>query len=58
MRLQAFALTDEYNPLFVPGGLQLAASMIKDAGVVAEAIRAGPGLAVVCTHSSASSSKE
>ncbi len=38
---QAFALTNEYNPLFVPGGLQVAASMIKDAGVIAEAIRTG-----------------
>lgn len=41
---QAFALTDEYNPLFVPGGVQLAASMIKDARLVADAIRAGRGL--------------
>ncbi|MBA2712481.1 MAG: SAM-dependent methyltransferase, partial [Rubrobacteraceae bacterium] len=41
---QAFALTNEYNPLFVPGGVQLAASMIKDAGFVADAIRAGKGL--------------
>jgi 2-polyprenyl-3-methyl-5-hydroxy-6-metoxy-1,4-benzoquinol methylase len=41
---QAFALTDEYNPLFVPGGIQLATSMIKDVGIVAEAIRAGRGL--------------
>lgn len=41
---QAFALTNEYNPLFVPGGLQVAASMIKDAGVIAEAIRSGRGV--------------
>ena len=41
---QAFALTDEFNPLFVPGGIQLAASMIKDAGIVAGAIRSGRGL--------------
>ena len=41
---QAFALTNEYNPLFVPGGLQVAASMIKDAGVLAEAIRTGKSL--------------
>lgn len=41
---QAFALTSEYNPLFVPGGLQVAASTIKDAGKVAEAFRAGRGL--------------
>ncbi|MBV9453992.1 MAG: methyltransferase domain-containing protein [Rubrobacter sp.] len=38
---QAFALTNEYNPLFVPGGLQVAASTIKDAGILAEAIRTG-----------------
>jgi 2-polyprenyl-3-methyl-5-hydroxy-6-metoxy-1,4-benzoquinol methylase len=41
---QAFALTNEYNPLFVPGGLQVAASTIKDAGKVAGAIREGRGL--------------
>lgn len=41
---QAFALTSEYNPLFVPGGLQVAASTIKDAGKVAEAFRARRGL--------------
>jgi 2-polyprenyl-3-methyl-5-hydroxy-6-metoxy-1,4-benzoquinol methylase len=41
---QAFALTDEYNPLFVPGRLQVAASTIKDAGPIAEAIRTGRGM--------------
>ena len=41
---QAFALTDEHNPLFAPGGLQLAASTIKDADAMAEAIRAGRGV--------------
>jgi len=41
---QTFALTDEYNPLFVPGGLQVAASTIKDADALAEAIRAGRGV--------------
>lgn len=41
---QAFALTNEYNPLFAPGGLQVAASTIKDAGKVAEAIRSKRGL--------------
>ncbi|MGH3087969.1 MAG: class I SAM-dependent methyltransferase [Rubrobacteraceae bacterium] len=41
---QAFALTNEYNPLFVPGGLQVAASTIKDAEKVAGAIREGRGL--------------
>lgn len=41
---QAFALTDEYNPLFVPGGLQVAASTIKDADRVAGAMGRGEGL--------------
>ncbi|MDQ4042474.1 MAG: methyltransferase domain-containing protein, partial [Actinomycetota bacterium] len=41
---QAFALTNEHNPLFVPGGLQVAASTIKDVGTVAEAIRTGKGV--------------
>ena len=41
---QAFALTNEYNPLFVPGGYQVAASTIKDADAMAEAIRAGRGV--------------
>ena len=41
---QAFALTNEYNPLFVPGGLQTAASTIKDTDTLAEAIRTGRGV--------------
>src|SRR3954451_10601248 len=41
---QAFALTNEYNPLFVPGGYQVAASTIKDADAMAEAIRTGRGV--------------
>jgi SAM-dependent methyltransferase len=41
---QAFALTSEGNPLFAPGGLQVAASTIKDADLVAEAIRTGGGV--------------
>ena len=41
---QAFALTDEFNPLFVPGGLQVAASTIKDADTLAGAIRTGEGV--------------
>src|SRR5918998_254207 len=41
---QAFALTNEYNPLFVPGGYQVAASTIKDADTMAEAIREGRGV--------------
>jgi len=38
---QAYALTDEYNHLFIPGGLQVAASMIKDADMMAEAFSSG-----------------
>lgn len=38
---QAFALTDEYNPVFAPAGLQVAAAMIKDADKMAEAFRTG-----------------
>jgi 2-polyprenyl-3-methyl-5-hydroxy-6-metoxy-1,4-benzoquinol methylase len=38
---QAFALTDEYNPIFVPGSLQVAASTIKDVGTLTDAIHAG-----------------
>lgn len=41
---QAFALTNEYNPLFAPGGLQVAASTIKDADTVAEGMRSGRGV--------------
>jgi 2-polyprenyl-3-methyl-5-hydroxy-6-metoxy-1,4-benzoquinol methylase len=41
---QAFALTNEYNPLFAPGGYQVATSMIKDADAMAEAIRSGRGV--------------
>lgn len=41
---QAFALTNEYNPVFVPGGLQVAASTIKDVDKVARAIRTGRGV--------------
>lgn len=41
---QAFALTHEYNPFFAPGGLQVAASTIKDADLVARAIREGKGI--------------
>ena len=41
---QAFALTNEFNPLFAPGGLQVAASSIKDADTLAEAIRTGRGV--------------
>jgi SAM-dependent methyltransferase len=41
---QALALTDEYNPVFAPGGLQVAASTIKDVALVAEAFRTGEGV--------------
>lgn len=41
---QAFALTREDNPVFAPGGLQVAASTIKDVGLVAEAVAAGHGV--------------
>ena len=41
---QAFALTNPDNPVFAPGGMQLAASTIADVGLVAEAIRTGGGV--------------
>lgn len=41
---QAFALTSPDNPLFAPGGMQVAASTIADVGLVAEAIRTGSGV--------------
>jgi len=41
---QAFALTQEFNPLFIPGGLQLAASVIKDEAPILEAFRSGRGV--------------
>ena len=42
---QAFALTSEDNPLFVPGGLQVAASTLADVALTAEAFRRGHGVA-------------
>ena len=42
---QAFALTDEYNPVFFPGGFQAAASTIKDVELIADAFRDGRGVA-------------
>jgi 2-polyprenyl-3-methyl-5-hydroxy-6-metoxy-1,4-benzoquinol methylase len=42
---QAFALTSEENPLFAPGGLQVAASTLADVGVIADAFRRGRGVA-------------
>lgn len=41
---QAFALSRENNPVFAPGGLQIAASTIKDVDRLAEAIRTGTGM--------------
>lgn len=41
---QAFVLTEEFNPLFIPGGLQLAASVIKDEAPILEAFRTGRGV--------------
>jgi len=41
---QAFALTSEDNPFFAPGGLQVAASTIKDYEKTADAIREGRGI--------------
>ena len=40
----AFALTDEENPLFAPGGFQVAASAIKDADAIVEAFQTGRGV--------------
>ena len=42
---QAFALTDEYNPLFFPGGFQGAAAAIKDVELITDAFRDGHGVA-------------
>lgn len=41
---QALALTSEDNPLFAPGGLQIAAALIKDVDLLADAIRTGRGV--------------
>lgn len=41
---QAFALTQEFNPLFIPGGLQVAAAVIKDEAPLLEAFRSGRGV--------------
>jgi SAM-dependent methyltransferase len=42
---QAFALTDEYNPAFFPGGFQVAAAAVKDVELIADAFRDGHGVA-------------
>ena len=41
---QAFALSSEDNPLFAPGGLQVAASTIKDVDLLVEVMRSGQGV--------------
>ena len=41
---QAFALTSEENPLFVPGGVQLAAATIADVELIVNAFRTGFGV--------------
>jgi SAM-dependent methyltransferase len=41
---QAFVLTKEDNPLFIPGGVEVAASTIRDVDLLAEAIRTGSGV--------------
>lgn len=41
---QAFALSSEDNPLFAPGGLQVAASTLADVGLVTDAFRTGAGV--------------
>jgi len=42
---QSFALSSEDNPLFAPGGIQVAASTLADVGLVADAFRSGRGVA-------------
>lgn len=41
---QAFALTSEDNPLFAPGGLQLASATLADVGLIADAFQSGHGV--------------
>ena len=41
---QAFVLTKEDNPMFVPGGIEVAASTIRDVDLLTEAIRTGTGV--------------
>jgi hypothetical protein len=42
---QAFVLTSEFNLMFFPGGIQAAASMIKDVDLIVDAFRDGRGVA-------------
>ncbi len=41
---QAFALTSPDNPLFAPGGMQVAASTIADVDLIVDAVRTGRGV--------------
>ena len=41
---QAFALANERNPFFAPGGLQVGASVIKDVDLLVDAFRTGRGV--------------
>lgn len=41
---QAFVLTSPHNPVFAPGGFQVAASTMADVGLVAAAMRTGAGV--------------
>jgi SAM-dependent methyltransferase len=41
---QAFALTDENNPVFMPGAFQLAAASARDEPAITEAFRTGKGV--------------
>ncbi len=41
---QAFALTSPDNPLFAPGGMQVAASTMADVDLIADAVRTGRGV--------------
>ncbi|HYG93881.1 MAG TPA: class I SAM-dependent methyltransferase [Nocardioides sp.] len=41
---QVFALTSEDNPFFAPGGLEVAASTIRDLDLLTEAFRTGSGV--------------
>jgi 2-polyprenyl-3-methyl-5-hydroxy-6-metoxy-1,4-benzoquinol methylase len=40
---QSFALTDENNPVYIPGGFYIVSSAFKDERKIAEAIRTGKG---------------
>lgn len=42
--VQAFALTDESGPVFLPGGFQVAGATIRDVDLMADAFRTGRGV--------------